>query len=283
MTMYRIPTARRAITAAGLVALTAWSISACGSDDAASDGPAPATEGSVRATEPTDPPTTEPAVTEPAVTEPAVTEPAVTEPDPTEVSASDAVNVASAALLRPDDVGEGWQDFGTGAAFPMTAELAASVPSCAAFVDVVFEGNNAEWAHTGLGRNMDIAFTSVAVFDNEADAAAMVAATATPEFDQCWTDFNEVAIVELPFGIESASYESVAPPDVELGGDSSSLHALEGTIMLGNTSVPDSCVCAFVQEGRTVVTFHSAAPIFSAATRRDVIAAALARVDETVS
>jgi len=110
----------------------------------------------------------------------------------------------------------------------------------------------------------------------------MVAATATPEFDQCWADFNEVAVVALPFGIESASYEPVEPPDVELGGDSSSLHALDGTITLGSSDVPDSCVCAFVQQGRTVVAVHSAAPVFTPAERSDVIATALARVDETV-
>ena len=57
----------------------------------------------------------------------------------------------------------------------------------------------------------------------------------------------------LPFGITSASYKSVEAPDVELGGDSSSLHALSGTITLGSTNVADSCVCAFVQQGRTVV------------------------------
>jgi hypothetical protein len=164
----------------------------------------------------------------------------------------------------------------------MTAELAASVPSCARFVDVVFDGNTGVWASTALGRNMDIAFTSVTLFPTDTEAADMVAATATPEFDQCWSDFNEVAVVELPFGIESASYDPVEPPAVELGGDSSSLHALDGTITLGSTDVPDSCVCAFVQQGRTVVAFHSAAPVFSDAARRSVIAAAVDRVDETV-
>ncbi len=129
---------------------------------------------------------------------------------------------------------------------------------------------------------MDIAFTSVTVFATTAEAAGMVAATATPEFDQCWADFNEVAAIALPFGIESASYETVAPPDVELGGDSSSLHALEGTITLGTDTVPDTCICAFVQQGRTVIAFHSAAPAFTPAERHDIIANALARVDETV-
>ena len=80
-------------------------------------------------------------------------------------------------------------------ALPMTAELAATVPSCAPFVDVVFEGNTGVWAHTSLGREMDITFTSVTVFPTEAEAAAMVAATATPEFDECWADFNEVGVV----------------------------------------------------------------------------------------
>ena len=164
----------------------------------------------------------------------------------------------------------------------MTAELAASVVSCAPFVDVVFEGNTGVWASTGLGRDMDIAFTSVTVFPTETEAAAMIAATATPEFDQCWAEFNEVAVVELAIGIESASYESVEAPAVDLGGDSSSLHALDGTITLGSTDVPDSCVCAFVQNGRTVVAFHSAAPVFSDSERSDVIATAVSRVDETV-
>jgi hypothetical protein len=190
--------------------------------------------------------------------------------------------MAEAALLDADDLGADWSDLGPDNAFPMTAALAAAVPSCAPFIDIVFDDNAGVWAHTALGRNADIAFTSVTVFATEAEAAAMVAATSTPEFDECWSDFNEVAVVELPFGIESADYASVEPPDIELAGDSSSLHALDGTITVGATDVADTCVCAFVQRGRTVVTFHAAAPVFTAEERRDLIVTAVARVDEEV-
>ena len=268
---------RRATIVAALTALFAVSVAACGSDDVSgSDVSSPPPATAETPATPTEPP----AVTEPAPVESApATEPAeAVGSEPT----TDDVTISQAALLQPADVGDGWQDLGSDYAFPMTAELAASLPSCAPFVDVVFEGNTGVWAHTTLRRNTDIAFTSITLFPTEPEAAAMVAATATPEFDQCWADFNEVAVVEMGVGVDSASYESVEPPDVELGGDSSSLQALEGTLMFGATSVPDSCVCAFVQEGRTVVAFHSAAPIFSAAARRDVIATALARVDETV-
>ncbi len=257
---------RRTTAAVALAALIA--LSACGSDgDAASASPTPP---QTPAASPTQPPAAE-NTTQAGSTDTGGSEPATGDED-----------IARAALLQPDDIGDEWQDYGPDSAFPMTAELAAAVPSCAPFVDIAFDGNTGVWASTGLGRDMDIAFTSVTVFATEADAAAMVAATATPEFDQCWADFNEVAVVELPFGIESASYESVEPPAVALGGDSSSLHALDGTITLGSTDVPDSCVCAFVQQGRSVVAFHSAAPVFSAAERSDVIATAVARVDETV-
>lgn len=190
--------------------------------------------------------------------------------------------MAEAALLRPEDLGDDWQDLGPASVFPMTSALAASLPSCTSFVEPVFEDDDGVWAHRALGRDADVAFTSVTVFASEADAAAMVAATAEPAFDQCWADFNEVAVVELAFGVESADYESVDPPDIELGGDSSSLQALEGTVTFGSTSFPDTCVCAFVQQGRTVVTFHAAAHVFGAAERHDLIVAATARIDDEV-
>ena len=260
---------RRATAVAALTALIA--LSACGSDG---------TTASETSTLPAGTAASPTSLTQPSAAE---TSPS-TETNDTSGSGSATGDdaIARAALLQPGDIGPGWQDFGPDGAFPMTAELAASVQSCATFVDVVFEGNAGVWASTSLGRNMDIAFTSVTLFPTETEAAAMVAATATPEFDQCWADFNEVAAVALPFGITSASYKSVEAPDVELGGDSSSLHALSGTITLGSTNVADSCVCAFVQQGRTVVTFHSAAAVFSDAARSDAIAAALAQVDETV-
>jgi hypothetical protein len=282
--MYRPHTnqRRRATTAAALTALFALAVGACGSDDTTGSDSSSPLQASADTTALAAPVTEPPApVTQPPVIESTPPTEPIGETEP--ATGGEGVEIAEAALLQPGDIGDGWQDLGSQFAWPMTAELAASVPSCAPFVDVVFEGNNTGvWAHSTLGRNTDIAFTSVTVFPTEAEAAAMVAATAAPEFDQCWADFNEVGIVAMGVGVDSASYESVEPPDVELGGDSSSLQALDGTVTFGSTTVPDSCVCAFVQQGRTVVTFHSAAPIFTAAARRDVIAAALARVDETV-
>ncbi len=276
--MYRPHTnqRRRVTTAAALTALFALAVGACGSDDTTASDSSPLQASADTTALPA--PVTEPPA---PVTQPPVIE--STPPTEPTGTGDEGVEIAQAALLQPDDLGDGWQDLGSEFTFPMTAELAASVPSCAPFVDVVLEGNTGVWAHTTLGRNTDIAFTSITVFPTEAEAAAMVAATATPEFDQCWADFNEVAIVAMGVGVDSASYETVEPPDVELGGDSSSLQALDGTLTFGATSVPDTCVCAFVQQGRTVVAFHSAAPIFTAAARRDVIATALTRVDETVA
>ena len=275
---------RLATTAAARAALIA--LSSCGNSDPASTENSPRrtpteavaspTEDAATSTDTEATPSSAPASTENAP----ATEPATSGES---TAASGDVALAQTALLRAEDIGEGWQNYGPASAFPMKGELAASLPSCAPFVDVVFEGNTGAWAHTSLGRNMDIALTSVTVFASATEAAAMIAATAKPQFDKCWADFNEIAVVQLPFGIKSAKYESVEPPDVKLGGDSSSLHALVGTIELGSSSVPDTCVCAFVQRGRTVISFHSAAPVFSASERSDLIAAAVARVDETIA
>ena len=263
---------RRTTSAAALAALVA--LAACTSDGTTASNSSPPPQSLA------DTPASSTSATQ---TPPAASTPASASTDtPGVVSVAGDAGIAQAALLQPGDIGEGWQDYGPDSAFSMTAQLAASVPSCAAFVDVVFEGNTGVWATTALGRNADIVFTSITLFPTDTEAAAMVAATATPEFDQCWSDFNEVAAVELPFGIDSASYEPVEPPDVELGGDSSSLHALDGTIRLGSTNLPDTCICAFVQKGRAVIAFHSAVAVFSTAERSDVIATAVARVDETV-
>jgi hypothetical protein len=262
----------------GLVALVAFSTTACGDDASQSEA---STADTVSA--PVTPAVKEPTPETPAPTAPAATPDTATEPasdtatDTATDTAIDDAALAAEALPAPEDLGEGWSQYAD-EGFPMRAELAAPLATCAAFVDVVFEGNGGTWAHSTLGRGPDIVFASVTVFPTDAEAAAMVAATADPDFDQCWSDFNEVAVVAMPFGIDSSTYEVVTPPDVELGGDSSSLQALEGTIQVGSSTIPDSCVCAFVQQGRAVLAFHSAAPIFSAAQRSGAIAAAVARI-----
>lgn len=283
--MHRRHTTLRRPAAAAIAVIA---LAACASDDARTRPNATVAPGTTLVTETTPPQPTAPESTPTTATDSAPTAaatPAPTDAEDEERTATVRARrqaLADAALVRPGDLGDGWQDLGPGTAFPMTAELATAVPSCAPFGSVVFDGNDGVWAQTALGRDADIAFASVTVFATADEAAAMVAAAGTPEFEQCWADFNDVAVVALPFGIQSAHYEPAEPPLLELGGDSSTVHALDGTIHFGPTPVPDTCVCVFVQEGRSVVAFHSAAPAFTPAERSAVIAAAVARVDESV-
>lgn len=200
------------------------------------------------------------------------------ESDPASADAA----LATDALLPAADVGEGWVSNGTSLVFPMDVELAVTVASCAPYLATVFEGgNNGVWAHTSYTRNQDVALTSVTVFPTVAEAEVMVAEASADGFDACWADFNDVAVAQIA-DATSASYAPVDPPDIELPGETAVLNALEGSIVFGNAEVPDSCVCAMMQQGRAVVIFESAAPAFTAAARRDVLVAAVERVAEIV-
>lgn len=240
--------------------------SACGSGgDSDTSAVAPEATATTEAAEPavatgqgtepaTEQPTDAPAPTESATEAPATE--IATEP-PTEVAvATDAAELAAAALLTAEDLPDGWDSMGEEFHFPNSAELARTVPTCADFSEVVFDGgsSNGVGASATLSKGgAQLVLAHATVFPSEAAAAAALDAVASPEFDQCWADFNEIAVPFLPFGITSATYDVATPPDLDLTADAVSVKFLEGSFELGGTEVPDTCICVFAQVGRGVV------------------------------
>ncbi len=189
--------------------------------------------------------------------------------------------VVDGALLEATDLGDGWEVLDAAANFPNDAELARTIPACEEFAELVFAGGERHGVggSRALASGDNVVFTYVALFPTEDDAAALVAAAATPEFDECWARFNDVAVPLLPFGIESSTYVSGEPPGFPIDATSSTVKYLEGSIVIDGAEYPDTCVCAFAQVGRAVVEVHSAAPVFDPARRAEVVQTAIARVE----
>jgi hypothetical protein len=201
-------------------------------------------------------------------------------------SATEDRALAGEALLTAADLPDaGWGDGPSDHTFPMSADLAATVPTCADFVDVVFEGgaDNGEAVAGVLARGADLAWTHAIVFPDEEGATAMMEAVSETAFDECWADFNEVSAVEMPFGITAATYDPIEPPDLSVSADAFNIEHVSGTAEVSGSEFEDSCVCAFAKSGRGVVIVHSAEPTMDIAERTATVQAAVDKLTATLA
>lgn len=261
----------RRMTLSGVLVLTGLAAAACGSDSAdvaPTDSAAAATTSSVQSDASV------------ATTTGDVADTTASETGDTRVAPPNDQALAEAALLVPGDVGDGWERLNAELNFPNDAELARTVAECADYAELVFAGGDRHGVGTSaaLSAGEDIVFTYVVVFPTVEAAAAMLAAVSEPGFDSCWARFNDVAVPEMPFGVEEATYEPLPPPVLDFTADASTVKFLDGSVTIGGDSIPDTCVCAFAQVGRGVVEVHSAAPVFDLERRADVIQAAVDRL-----
>lgn len=200
------------------------------------------------------------------------------------VPVADDGALATAALLTADDIGDGWEQMSSEFDFPNSAELARTVPECEQFAELVFDGGeqHGAGASEALGSGEDLVFTYVVVFPTVKEASAMLDAVDSTAFDTCWARFNDVAVTEFPFGIESGTYASHEPPQLSLTAHDSTVKYLDGSFVMAGDTIPDTCVCVFAQVGRGIVEFHSPAPIFDPARRSEVVQAAIDRLQTTL-
>lgn len=231
-----------------------------GSDDAA--------EGGDTTTAPTVAPTTE---ASPPPSSPAGTTPAEDEA------------LAEAALLADGDL-EGWSVAPPEYQFPNDVEAARTVPECAELAEVVFAGGteHGRGASGVLARDADLLFTYVVVFPSEAEATAMLDATADPAFDDCWAGFNAAVVPDL-MGADGASYEPAEPPDLTIDADQIDIEHLTGSIDMDGIALSDTCVCVFARSGRGVVEVHSTEPVFDDEARAAAVQVAIDKLTETLS
>ena len=178
------------------------------------------------------------------------------------------------ALLAPEDIADSWQRYDDKYIYPNSADLARTVPECAEFVDVVFQGGSkhGDGAAAVLGDGMSIVWTYVVIFDTVDEAEAMMAAVSSKSFDACWAKFNDVAVPKIPIGnFTSANYEATDPPVLDVKADGLSVKHLTGSVSGPDGKFGDTCTCAFARAGRGVVEVHSTDGVFSPEIRSTVV------------
>jgi hypothetical protein len=206
--------------------------------------------------------------------------------EPTTTQTPSDRDLVQAALITPGDFEGRWRsnpDF----LWPNSAELARTAPACASFADLVFEGG----AEHGTGASVTLNkidgegatwLSYVVIFPTADQAAEMVQAVASPEFDGCWSQFQTVAMKALPMGVTEASYEKTDPPDLELVADSYVVRSVVGTATIDGSEFGDTCICIFAQVGRGVVEIHSPAEDADPQERTEVAQVAIDKLREVL-
>jgi hypothetical protein len=167
--------------------------------------------------------------------------------------------LAASALLQPGDLGQGWVVGDHANDFPNSAELARTIPECADFAELVFDGGT----QFGQGSGQALTKTSVTfgtyviVFSDVAAAKKMIDAVASPAFDDCWARYNEQVALTSPYQVTESVYTPQTPPTLTVDADTLSVKFLDGYNVVGGSKIGDTCVCAFAQVGRGIVELHS--------------------------
>jgi hypothetical protein len=193
--------------------------------------------------------------------------------------------LADKALITGREIGDQWQTANERLLYPNDVTLARTVPSCGAFVETEFDGGQKHGAGVSrvLGIDRDLVFVYAVVFPSVDAASAMMAAVSDPAFDRCWAEFNNVAVMKMPLGVERANYVSATPPSLTVTADKVSVKFIEGNVTIGGTQMQDNCVCVFAQVGRGVVEVHSISYVLNDQQRSKVVQAAVDRLRTTLS
>ena len=130
------------------------------------------------------------------------------------------------------DFGNGWSisheydDYTTRVA----ADVAATVPSCAPYVDFVFDSPRRDTVASQMRYQTPRSFTLwdvVYIFPSESAASLVMDKIAEPEFLDCFTTYLEAATPVINPGGTSTSEVVDTPPLVEHGDRQDRVHDLE--------------------------------------------------------
>lgn len=187
---------------------------------------------------------------------------------------SDA-ELAESMLLKESEYAEGWYALDVGVnvvptkVVQLDAAVADGLPSCAGYVDVVFEGPRRpagvayRWFFHPDPASQLLQY--VVVLPDEAAAKAMFDATEEPDFvDGCLSDYiamfpNEVCcdvnVPESPLRVEG----KLESPALSLSGDQSSMRVYEGSWVdqQGESHGPEQWASATVRVGRSVMMIEA--------------------------
>jgi hypothetical protein len=192
----------------------------------------------------------------------------------TETPAGDDAERATSILLEESEYADGWFDLSSGVvvsptrAVQLDAAVAEEVPSCRAYIDVVFEGPRRpagvayRWFFHPSPRSMMLQY--VVVLPDEAAAIRMFEATEEPAFSACLSDYLatipntdccDVDVVESPLRVDG----KVEAPPLTIAGDQASVRSYVSswTDEQGVSHGPEHWVSATIRVGRSITVIEA--------------------------
>ena len=177
------------------------------------------------------------------------------EPAPIDTSKDPAIAIAG--LIQVTELGTGWEvSHGADAFTPqIEAQVAASVPACAPYVDYAFDSPNNDAVVTQrLYQSPTLAqlFNIVYVFPTKEAASRAMDKIAEPGFLTCFTRYLEAAQPVFSPGTTSTS-EAVEAPSLLQHGDRQIAFGTNNVFQTPTGPVPLSSVNVFIQVDRAIV------------------------------
>ena len=139
--------------------------------------------------------------------------------DSTTVDTSHDPTIAREALIKLADMGAGWEVVDGGLTSHAVAEIAATVPECAAYMDAAFDNPGREAVTSGrIFGSLALLTEWLYLFPSEQAASKAMDKIAEPGFVPCFTKFWEVLIPAYSPGT-TVTATPVATPSILPHGD----------------------------------------------------------------
>jgi hypothetical protein len=173
------------------------------------------------------------------------------------IDTSHDAQIAERALVPVESFGDGWSishdydEYTT----RVGADVAASVPSCAPFVDYVFDSQRRDARASQMRYQTPRSFTLwdfVSVFPSESAASLAMDKIAEPAFQDCFTTYLEAATPVISPGEASTSEVVDTPPLLEHGDRQIAITTMN-TYQTPNGPVPITSINVFIQIDRAIV------------------------------
>jgi len=173
----------------------------------------------------------------------------------TTVDTSHDPTIAREALVKLADLGSGWDVSSGGLTSHAVADMAATVPDCAPYIDAAFDGPGRRSTTTSgrIFQSLSTTLTEwVYLFPSEEAASKAMDKIAEPGFVPCFTKFWKVVIEAYAPG-SNVTAKSVPTPAILPHGDRQIAVTLQPTNTVGSVTTSPTVVSVFIQVGRGIV------------------------------
>ena len=161
--------------------------------------------------------------------------------------------IAKQALISVDELGAGWEVSDGGLTSRAVADIAATVPDCAPYLNYAFDSpaRRAPTAGRIFGSLGSTLTEWVYIFPSDAAASKAMAKIAAPGFVTCFNRFLERLIPAYAPG-STVKASSVAAPPMISHGDRQVVVSQSNTYRTGTAEFSQVVLNAFVQVGRGI-------------------------------